>query len=176
MMWATSLSTIKDVLYMATGGCTGDCAIANFAIGYSILPRILSMTHIVFYSAQFLPYLPESCQVNPGAYGFELALWLSNALMRLGIVTSYPLGEDWGWFIEYGEGEAEFMIGCSSNADEGEGYLGQPILWSVFVQQVLSLKQRLRGQSAPVIAAKLMGAIVAVLKAEGIAVQIEEST
>ncbi len=68
------------------------------------------------------------------------------------------------------------MIGCSSNADEGEGYLGQPILWSVFVQQVLSLKQRLRGQSAPVIAAKLMDAIVAVLKAEGIAVQIEEST
>ncbi len=49
------------------------------------------MTRIVFYSAQFLPYLPESCQVNPGAYGFELALWLSNALIRFDIVTSYPL-------------------------------------------------------------------------------------
>lgn len=133
------------------------------------------MTRITFYSAQFLPYLPESCQVNPGAYGFELALWLSNALMPLGIVTSYPLGEDWGWFIEYGEGEAEFMIGCGSDAGEGEGYLGQPILWSVFVQQVLSLKQRWRGQSAPVIAEKLMDAIVAVLKAEGITIQSKEA-
>ncbi len=133
------------------------------------------MTRIVFYSAQFLPYLPESCQVNPGAYGFELALWLSNALMQRDIVTSYPLGEDWGWFIEYREGEAEFMIGCGSNADDGEGYFGQPILWSVFVQQVLSLKQRLRGQSTPAIAAKLMDAIVAVLKAEGITVQVEEA-
>ena len=74
------------------------------------------MTRIEFYSDRFLPYLPEACQVNPGAYGFELALWLSNALMRLDIVTSYPLGEDWGWFIEYGEGEAEFMIGCDSDA------------------------------------------------------------
>ena len=134
------------------------------------------MTRIEFYSNRFLPYLPESCQVNPGAYGFELALWLSNALMQLDIVSSYPMGEDWGWFIEYGEGEAEFMIGCGSNADEGEGYLGQPVLWSVFVQQALSLKQRLRGQSALVIAAKLMDAIVAVLQADGIAVQIEKAT
>ncbi len=131
------------------------------------------MTRIEFYSARFLPYLPESCQVNPGAYGFELALWLSNALMQSGIVTSYPVGEDWGWFIEYSEGEAEFMIGCSSEATEGEGYLGQPLLWSVFVQQSLSIMQRWRGQTMPTIAAKLTEAIVAVLQAEGIAVQVE---
>lgn len=131
------------------------------------------MTRIEFYSAQFLPYLPESCQVNPGAYGFELALWLSNALMQLGIVTSYPIGEDWGWFIDYGDGDAKFMIGCGCEAGEGEGYLGQPLLWSVFVQQSLSIMQRWRGQTMPAIAAKLTEAIVAVLQAEGIAVQVE---
>ena len=95
------------------------------------------MARIESYSAQFLPYLPEPCQVNPGAYGFELALWLSNALMQAGIVTSYPASEDWGWFTEYSEGDAEFMIGCGCEANEGDGYLGQPLLWSVFIQQSL---------------------------------------
>lgn len=133
------------------------------------------MTRIEFYSSRFLPYLPESCQVNPGAYGFELALWLSNALMQTGIVTSYPLGEDWGWFIEYAEGDAEFMIGCGCAASEGEGYLDQPLRWSVFVRPVLSLKQRWRGQTAPAMAAKLTRALVAVLEAEGITVRVEET-
>jgi len=131
------------------------------------------MTRIEFYSRRFLPYLPESCQVNPGAYGFELALWLSNALIQLDIVTSYPMSEDWGWFIEYSEGDAEFMIGCSCQANEGEGYQGQPLLWSVFVQQSLSIKQRLCGQTRPTMAAKLAEVIMAALKAEGIAVHVE---
>lgn len=58
------------------------------------------MPEIEFTSAQFLPYLPEDAQVNPGAYGFELAQWLSQALSRCGIVTSYPVSEDWGWLLE----------------------------------------------------------------------------
>jgi hypothetical protein len=87
-------------------------------------------------------YLPEARQVNPGAYGFELALWLSNALMQTGIITSYPMSEDWGWFIEYSEGDAEFMIGCGCAAGGGDGYRGQSLRWSAFVQQVLSLEQR----------------------------------
>lgn len=132
------------------------------------------MTRLEFYSAQFMPYLPESCQVNPGVYGFELASWLSKALMQAGIVTSYPVSEDWGWFIEYIEGDAEFMIGCGCEAGEGEGYLDQPLLWSVFIQQSLSIKQRLCGQTTPTIAAKLAEAVVAVLQAEGIAVQVEK--
>lgn len=54
------------------------------------------MASIEFTSATFLPVLPEDCQVNPGAYGFELAWWLAQALARSGVVTSYPVGEDWG--------------------------------------------------------------------------------
>jgi len=132
------------------------------------------MTRLDFASDRFLPYLPEACQVNPGAYGFELALWLSNALMQAGIATGYPMSEDWGWFIEYVEGEAEFMIGCGCAADEGDGYRGQPLRWSVFVRQVLSLRQRWRGQATPALAAKLTRAIVAVLEADGITVRVEE--
>jgi len=64
---------------------------------------------------------------NPGAYGFELALWLSQALARVDLFTSYPVGEDWGWFIEYIEGEAKVMIGCSSHCKAGDGYCSQPV-------------------------------------------------
>ncbi|MEF8747684.1 MAG: hypothetical protein V5B31_07610 [Candidatus Accumulibacter propinquus] len=131
------------------------------------------MLSIEFESAKFLPYLPESSQANPGAYGFELALWLSQALMRAGIVTSYPLGEDWGWFIEYLAGEAEFMIGCGSRADAGEGYTGQPIAWHVFIKQQLSLRQRLTGGAAPQVVATLAQAIQAALAAEGITPIVE---
>ncbi|MBK8579263.1 MAG: hypothetical protein IPN78_13880 [Candidatus Accumulibacter sp.] len=131
------------------------------------------MLSIEFESAKFLPYLPESSQANPGAYGFELALWLSQALMRAGIVTSYPLGEDWGWFIEYLAGEAEFMIGCGSRADAGEGYTGQPIAWHVFIKQQLSLRQRLTGGAAPQVVATLAQAIQTALAAEGITPIVE---
>lgn len=57
------------------------------------------MWRIEFSSAEFLPYLPEQAQANPGVYGFELAQWLSRALAERGVVTSYPIGEDWGWLI-----------------------------------------------------------------------------
>ena len=127
------------------------------------------MWHIEFSSAEFLPYLPEACQANPGVYGFELALWLSRALAERGLVTSYPLGEDWGWFIEYVEGETEIMIGCSSVAEEGEGYRGQAITWGIFVKPQRSLKQRLQGKSPEAPIRRLTEAIEAVLASKGIA-------
>ena len=129
------------------------------------------MWHIEFSSAEFLPYLPEECQANPGAYGFELAQWLSMALARQGIVTSYPLGEDWGWFIEYTEDEVEIMIGCSSVAEEGEGYTGKPIRWNVFVKPRRSLKQRLKGKSPDSAVQRVTDAVAGALVAKGIAVR-----
>ncbi|WP_280151990.1 hypothetical protein [Piscinibacter sp. XHJ-5] len=126
------------------------------------------MQRFEFESAKFLPYLPEDCQGNPGAYGFELSVWLSQSLMRQGVPTSYPLGEDWGWFIEYIEGDAEFMIGCGSQAEEGEGYKGKAIAWHIFVKQQLSLKQRFKGAARPDIGSKLEQAILAALRSEGI--------
>lgn len=101
------------------------------------------MWRIEFSTDKFPPYLPEEAQQNPGAYGFELADWLSRELAKLGLVTSYPVGEDWGWFIEYADGQTEVMIGCGSEAREGDGYSGKPIAWRVFVREPKSLKQRL---------------------------------
>ena len=53
---------------------------------------------VEFKSSRFVPVLPEDCQVNPGVYGAELAFWLSQALAKAGVATSYPNNEDWGWF------------------------------------------------------------------------------
>jgi len=130
---------------------------------------------IEFTSDQFLPYLPEQAQVNPGAYGFELAVWLSQQLMVQGVVTSYPVSEDWGWFIECMEGEAEFMIGCGSRASEGEGYQARPISWHVFIKQQLSLLDRLKGgRTAPIIRSRLVDLIVAALNRQGVPLAVHD--
>ena len=131
------------------------------------------MVRIEFNSAEFLPFLPEESQVNPGAYGFELALWLAQQLMQANIPTSYPLGEDWGWFIEHFEGESEFMIGCGSQTKEGEGYKGKPIAWHIFIKQHLSLKQRFKGGTRPEVAEKLSQAVQAVLRRAGIEAHVQ---
>ena len=133
------------------------------------------MYYLEFTSAKFLPLLPEECQANPGAYGFELAWWLAQTLARSGLVTRYPLGEDWGWFIEYIEGEAEFMIGCSSQCDEGEGYRGDPVAWAIFIKQRRSIKQRLKRQPDSAAVSKLTDAIASALGAEGIEAVVSES-
>jgi hypothetical protein len=133
------------------------------------------MWRIEFSSAKFLPYLPEACQANPGVYGFELAGWLSRALMTLGFVTTYPLGEDWGWLIEYVDGELEFMIGCSSVCMEDEGYTGKSIDWSIFVDLRKSLKQKVLGAATNDAQTKITQAIVAALAAESIEVRNVEA-
>jgi hypothetical protein len=133
------------------------------------------MWRIEFSSDKFAPYLPEEAQQNPGAYGFELAHWLSLQLAKRGIMTGYPLGEDWGWFIEYLEGETEVMIGCNSEAREGDGYTSKPIAWRVFVRQPRSFVQRLKGKKLSPRVEELARAVTSVLEAEGIDVKFTEA-
>lgn len=128
------------------------------------------MWRIEFSSAKFLPLLPEECQGNPGVYGFELAWWLAQALSAQGFVTSYPLGEDWGWFIEYiNPAGAEFTIGCSSIATEGDGYAAAAIEWSIFIRPHTSLRQRLKGQNHEAEVQHLGVLVMEALAQEGIA-------
>ncbi|AXQ31450.1 hypothetical protein D0B54_23410 [Solimonas sp. K1W22B-7] len=129
------------------------------------------MWQIEFTSAKFCPYLPEDSQANPGVYGFELAHWLSLELMKRGVVTGYPLGEDWGWFIERIEGETELMICCSSQADEGEGYKGLPIQWSIFIRAPGGLFRKRAGPAAERATATLSQHILAALQSAGIEVR-----
>jgi len=129
------------------------------------------MWAIEFSSDRFRPYLPEDAQVNPGVYGFELAAWLSQALMKTGLATSYPISEDWGWFLEYSLGpKSELMISCSSQSDPGEGAGGQPIDWHIFLRgRKKPSPQDLEG------VARIGAAIVSALAAEGIAVRQVEA-
>jgi hypothetical protein len=72
------------------------------------------LTDIVeFHSERFVPFLPENSQVNPQVYGAELAYWLTSELAKRGIVTSYPIAEDWGWLVEYASGAGSaFAVHC----------------------------------------------------------------
>jgi hypothetical protein len=132
------------------------------------------MSRIEFSSTQFQPYLPESCQVNPGVYGFELACWLSRALADAGFATSYPCNEDWGWYIEYVEGEAAYLIGCGCEAAEGDGYRGVPVNWHVFVVQNVSFSQCLTGVEVPDLDGTLTEAVLAALRSAGIEARVVE--
>lgn len=142
------------------------------AVSWLALEAELSgVWQVEFTSDKFLPYLPEDCQGNPGVYGFELAYWLSRALAGLGIVTSYPIGEDWGWLIEHVQGDAEITIGCASLAEAGEGYAGKPIRWSIFVRPHLTLKQRFRKSYPDAVVQRLSLAIADLLAAEGVFIE-----
>jgi hypothetical protein len=103
---------------------------------------------IEFSSDKFLPTLPEDCQANPGVYGFELALWLAQALCRQGIVTGYPSAEDWGWCLDYAPTEElRLTIVCASLCAAEEGYCGHAIGWAVSIRERRSLEQRLHNHS-----------------------------
>jgi hypothetical protein len=77
-------------------------------------------TKVEFTSSMFRPFLPEEAQVNPMVYGAELTFWLSQKLAAMGVVTSYPISEDWGWLIEYiTDSEDEYSL-CCSNVDDAK--------------------------------------------------------
>jgi len=127
------------------------------------------MWRIEFSSAKFLPTLPAACQSNPGVYGFELALWLAQALGRRGIATSYPAPEDWGWMIEYELPEgASFLIGCASMCGPHQGYDGAALDWSICIEEHRSLQQRIRNLSSTDALDLLRGHIVGILADERI--------
>lgn len=115
---------------------------------------------IEFTTDRFRPFLPEVCQVSDDLYGFELATWLSEALAGEGIATSYPHGEEFGWFLEYPtESGQEITIGCASHGPT-QGY---PTQWRIFARQ--RRKPLKPGENAGPI---LQDAILSALAAEGI--------
>lgn len=97
---------------------------------------------ISFQSAHFAPTLSEGAQVNDGAYGFELALFLAKALSASGVIVSYPLAEDWGWFLDVRSCRGVSMrVGCI--VKEAPAAAG-PLSWEVFVQPTPHWLQRLQ--------------------------------
>jgi hypothetical protein len=124
------------------------------------LPEVTPVqTEVTFTSARFRPVLPEESQVNPGRYGAELAFWLCTALANVGVVTSYPQYEDWGWFIEYITGDGDEYWLCCGNAE------GRDDEWTCFLQP--RAKGWFGRNKAPFENARpLIRALAAVLEAE----------
>lgn len=117
-----------------------------------------------FTTDRFAPFLPEPCQVSDDLYGFELATWLAHALAEHGVITSYPHGEEFGWFLEYpAESGQEITIGCASHGPT----LGYPTQWRVFARQ---RRKAAKGAAPglPDAGPVLQDAVLSVLAAEGI--------
>jgi hypothetical protein len=119
---------------------------------------------LVFQSDRFRPYLPDDCQVNPNVLGFELAAWLSRELARSGIITSYPLSEDWGWFLEREVDGTDYMICCSGEAVDEDTFE-----WRVFVSPVKRMFQKPKTDGS----SEVLKSVRAVLDAEGLPVTEE---
>jgi len=112
-----------------------------------------------FRSARFAPVLPDECQVNPQVYGAELAWWLAAALAERGVVTGYPGGEDWGWYIEYrAESGGMFAVHCSNVGEATDE-------WRLSLRR---FGRKVFGRDKPPFsdAAALVGAIRELLEAE----------
>lgn len=85
------------------------------------------------------------------------------------------MAEDWGGFLECIQDGLEVQIGCSSLCEEGQGYDGKAIDWSVFVKPhrpMMKLFSRAPAVEAP---AFLTTAIESVLAAQGIKTRLVES-
>lgn len=125
------------------------------------------MKMLVFRSDLFKPYLPDDAQVNPNVLGFELALWLSRELAAAGTVTSYPNAEDWGWFLEFDDDDAEYMICCMGSLEE-DGYE-----WRTYVTQPKKLfRKSVEGPAGP----KMLRTIQRLLEQAGITVEEEDGS
>lgn len=121
----------------------------------------------VFKSDRFRPFLPDDRQVNPNVLGFELATWLSQSLAKNKIVTSYPSEEDWGWYLIFPDGEAQYQICCSGSEDKpGE------FEWRVFVSPV---KRLLRKAPPDEMAEELFESALDCLKESGVDVSVEDA-
>ena len=127
------------------------------------VPAMLLWT-FEFTTDRFRPFLPEPCQVSEDLYGFELAAWLAQALAEEGLVTSYPHGEAFGWFLEYpAESGQEITIGCASHGPT----LGYPTQWRIFARQRRKPPKG-TAPAGPDAGVLLHDAILSVLAAEGI--------
>src|SRR5262249_46635126 len=122
------------------------------------------MELLVTKSERFRPYLPDDCQVNPNVFGFELASWLSRILAERGIITSYPNYEDWGWFLEKLQDEAEYMICCSGSVTETGTHE-----WKMFVTQ----PKRVFRRPSPKNENRLLDQIADVVREEKLSIRIE---
>lgn len=72
---------------------------------------------ISFLTDVFSPVLPESSQIRPGLYGFELAYWLAQELEKVGWQASYPEPGRNSWVVSLvGQAQDEFELQCRSAA------------------------------------------------------------
>ena len=76
-----------------------------------------------FSSSAFAPEADEAELVNPGLGGRGLCLYVKQELEKLGLETSEPAAEDWGWRLELRFEGRRFWMGCGAVSGEPGRFL-----------------------------------------------------
>ncbi|ALU42184.1 hypothetical protein [Pseudoalteromonas rubra] len=92
-----------------------------------------------FKSTKFEIEKSEDEETNPGCYGKQLALWLSDEFTKLGYETDV-IPEDWGWCVMCESNGYLLWLGCGSmqdeesleNYQEGKPPKGTEVVWHTF--------------------------------------------
>lgn len=88
---------------------------------------------------------PKATFINACCYGDDVATWLRARLAELGIETTEPVQEDWGWTIEVLLQGNVYFLGIGGNAfDESSGNRGE---WRFILQKHRSLTEKLTGRN-----------------------------
>lgn len=80
--------------------------------------------------------------INECCFGEDLVAWLLDKVTAGGYTADEPYQEDWGWEVEFRRGSEKYFVGASGTSDEETARpdYGE---WRVFVEQRLSIKDRL---------------------------------
>jgi hypothetical protein len=84
--------------------------------------------------------------INDCCFGEDLARWLREMLIAVGMTVIEPAQEDWGWYIEASHDGQSYFIGIGGNAEEGAADTNQG-QWRISIEKHRSLKQKLTGKN-----------------------------
>ena len=100
---------------------------------------------ILFATNRFNLSEPKAHFTNPCCYGDDTAAWIRSKLTSIGVKTTEPAQEDWGWHLDVTHNQASYFLGIGGNPDsETSGNQGQ---WRLMVQKHRSFTDKLLGKN-----------------------------
>ena len=129
----------------------------------------MSMAHVItFETSKFDPRDEPKNRFNPIA-GHSVLVWLRSTLAGT-LALSDPDAEDWGWYSTGSLDGATYLVGASSDIDEGGA---QPVQWVIQIERHRRILDRLVGRNRMEANDRASAAIHAAIKNEPAFTNIE---
>ena len=103
-------------------------------------------TDILFEANRFNLSEVQPHFINDTCFGEDVAAWLRDKLLALGISATVPDQEDWGWYIEATYAGAIYFIGVGGNQQPGasDKNAGE---WRIMIERHRSVWDKLTGKN-----------------------------